>query len=88
MQANILISPDGSACLADFGLSSIVDPDVLRWTSLKTITKAGGTARWEAPELMDELEDGTSPRPTFLSGIYSVASVMYEVSRLSDLIKG
>lgn len=44
------------------------------------MTQAGGTVRWEAPELMDELEDGTAPRPTPLSDVYSAASVMYEVN--------
>ncbi len=76
-QANILISNTGSACLADFGLSSMDDPEILRWTSLKTMTRVGGTVRWQAPELMDDLEDGT--RPTFSADVYSVASVMYEV---------
>ncbi|KAF9448093.1 kinase-like protein [Macrolepiota fuliginosa MF-IS2] len=77
--ANILMSPLGSACLADFGLSSVVDTEILRWTSLETMTQTGGTIRWEAPELMDELDDGSAPKPTLLSDVYSMASVMYEV---------
>ncbi|KAF9448430.1 kinase-like protein [Macrolepiota fuliginosa MF-IS2] len=77
--ANILVSSDGSACLADFGLSSMVDAQILRWTSLDTMTQTGGTVRWEAPELMDEQDDGSSPKPTFSSDIYSLACVMYEV---------
>ncbi len=75
-QANILISNSGSACLADFGLSSIDDKEILRWTSLNTVIRVGGTVRWQAPELMDP-EDGS--RPTFSADVYSVASVMYEV---------
>lgn len=35
---------------------------------------------------MDELEDGTSPRPTFQTDVYSVASVMYEVIFLERAI--
>ncbi len=58
----------------------MVDPEILRWTSLKTMTRVGGTVRWQAPELMDDLEDGT--RPTFSADVYSVASVMYEVTCL------
>ncbi|KAF9445355.1 kinase-like protein, partial [Macrolepiota fuliginosa MF-IS2] len=81
--ANILISSSGLACLADFGLSSIVDAEILRWTSLETTSRIGGTIRWEAPELMD-FEDGGIPRPTFPSDVYSLASVMYEI--LTDRI--
>lgn len=76
-QANILISGAGSACLADFGLSSIVDSEILRWTSLKSMTRIGGTVRWQAPEVMDGTGNGS--RPTFSADVYSVASVMYEV---------
>jgi len=75
--ANILISGVGSARLADFGLSSIVDSEILRWTSLKTMTRPGGTVRWQAPELMEDLAGGS--RPTFSMDVYSFASVMYEV---------
>ncbi|KXN90832.1 Serine/threonine-protein kinase TNNI3K [Leucoagaricus sp. SymC.cos] len=77
--ANILITSAGSACLADFGLSSVVETSVLRWTSLPTMARTGGTLRWQAPELMEELEDGSLPQPTFSSDIYSLASVMYEI---------
>ncbi|KAF9441786.1 kinase-like protein, partial [Macrolepiota fuliginosa MF-IS2] len=77
--ANILVSSSGLVCLADFRLSSIVDAQVLRWTSLDTMTQTGGTVRWEAPELMDEQDDGSSPKPTFSSDIYSLVCVMYEV---------
>ncbi|KAF9442739.1 kinase-like protein [Macrolepiota fuliginosa MF-IS2] len=77
--ANVLVSPGGSACLTDFGLSSIVDTDIIRWTSLETVTQTSGTVRWEAPELIDELDDGSAPKPTLLSDVYSLASVIYEV---------
>jgi serine/threonine protein kinase len=46
---------------------------------MRTSTKPGGTIRWEAPELMDDHEDGDTPKTTFKSDIYSMASVMYEV---------
>ncbi|KAF5349990.1 hypothetical protein D9756_009165 [Leucocoprinus leucothites] len=77
--ANVVITPSGSACLADFGLSSVDAPDVVRWTSLSTVNQSGGTMRWEAPELLDETEDGGSPRPSFKSDVYSIACVMYEI---------
>lgn len=35
--------------------------------------------RWMAPEIMDELEDGSTSKPTFASDIYSMACLMYEV---------
>ncbi|KAJ3558065.1 hypothetical protein NP233_g11585 [Leucocoprinus birnbaumii] len=75
--ANILITPEGSACLADFGLSSVDHPDILRWTSVLTVTAIGGTTRWQAPELMGD--DETFIRPTLKSDIYSVGSVIYEI---------
>ncbi len=56
----------------------MVDSKILRWTSLKTMTRVGGTVRWQAPELMSGSEDDTT-RPTFSADVYSVASVMYEV---------
>ncbi|KAJ3574294.1 hypothetical protein NP233_g1852 [Leucocoprinus birnbaumii] len=77
--ANVLITPSGTACLADFGLASIDAPDVVRWTSLSTVNQSGGTMRWEAPELLDEAEDGGSPKPSFKSDVYSLACVMYEI---------
>ena len=70
----------GTACLADFGLSSIDDPTVLRWHSLRTTTHGGGTIRWQAPELMEDEDPGSQIRPNAKSDVYSVASVMYEVS--------
>lgn len=56
-----------------------MDGEILRWTSLQTVTPTGGTTRWEAPELIEESEDGNIQRPTFSSDIYAIASVMYEV---------
>ncbi|KAJ3565208.1 hypothetical protein NP233_g7777 [Leucocoprinus birnbaumii] len=74
--ANILITPEGSACLADFGLSSVDDPDILRWRSLSTVSSTGGTTRWQAPELMN---DETPLLPTLKCDIYSMGSVIYEI---------
>jgi serine/threonine protein kinase len=83
LQANILVSSTGVTRIADFGLSSIFDTSGPRWRSMPTITQAGGTVRWMAPELLDESHDGHSPRPTFSSDIYSLGSIMYEVSMVA-----
>ncbi|KAF8996209.1 kinase-like domain-containing protein [Cyathus striatus] len=40
--ANILISPRGRACLADFGLSTVVDAEIVRWTSLDSSSRMVG----------------------------------------------
>jgi serine/threonine protein kinase len=85
-QANILISSTGHVRLADFGISSVVDADVLRWTSLPTITRPGGTIRWMAPELIGVEDDSDTVRPTFASDVYSFASVAYEVRTLCRYI--
>ncbi|KAF9453397.1 kinase-like protein [Macrolepiota fuliginosa MF-IS2] len=81
--SNIMITSAGSACLADFGLSSVVDADILQWTSLDTGTQAGGTVRWMAPEVLGD-ESGVMTRPTTASDVYALACVMYEV--LTDKI--
>ncbi|KAF8996206.1 kinase-like domain-containing protein [Cyathus striatus] len=41
--ANILVTPGGRACIADFGLSTVVDAEILRWTSLESSASIGGT---------------------------------------------
>lgn len=75
--ANILISPGGHALLADFGVASVVNANVARWTSVPTMTRTGGTIRWMAPELFENEND--EGRHTFASDIYSLGCVMYEV---------
>ncbi|KAF8996204.1 kinase-like domain-containing protein [Cyathus striatus] len=75
--ANILITPGGRACLADFGLSTVVDAEILRWTSLESSASIGGTVRWTAPELMDP--ENENARPTTASDIYAFSCVCYEI---------
>ncbi|KAF9440681.1 hypothetical protein P691DRAFT_686818, partial [Macrolepiota fuliginosa MF-IS2] len=77
---NILIDANVSARLADFGLSSIIDIDIPRWTSLETMTRTGGTTCWVAPGMIEEEEDGGWLRQSFVSDIYSLASVVIEAS--------
>jgi len=74
--ANILVTPTGRACLADFGLSVVTDSQMLSST-----TRATGTLRWLAPELMAAGEDGqdSHARNTTASDVFSFACVCYEI---------
>ncbi|KAJ3561049.1 hypothetical protein NP233_g10436 [Leucocoprinus birnbaumii] len=64
----------GSACLADFGLSSIAGEAEVGWTSVQTTQHGCGTVGWWAPEVFI---DGNRPRCS--SDIFSLASLMYEI---------
>lgn len=80
LQLNILVKDDGSACLADFGLISIVlDPGT---TDITTSTDGGtqGTYRWMAPELFYP-SDFNLPKfhLTRESDCYAFAMIIYEV---------
>lgn len=73
-QMNILVTPSLRACLADFGLSSSSDSQVLRLSSVST-TPTAGTLRWEVPELLE----GSQEHITFPTDIYAYGCVCYEV---------
>ncbi|KAG5635022.1 hypothetical protein H0H81_012681 [Sphagnurus paluster] len=52
---HIMVSDSGRACLADFGISSINDPEILYWASQSAAAGGhGGSERWQAPELFKE----------------------------------
>ncbi|EAU82166.2 TKL/TKL-ccin protein kinase [Coprinopsis cinerea okayama7 len=73
-----ILKGSGRACIADFGLSSLVDGEMLRWTtSESTGLGVGGTSRWQAPELFDP--DNESSRPTCYTDVYSLGCVFYEI---------
>ncbi|KAF9003246.1 kinase-like domain-containing protein [Cyathus striatus] len=72
---NVLISDNGVACLADFGLSSIINAHSLIWTSIESTVSNAGTIRWQAPELLDEESVGSTKE----SDVYAFACVCYEV---------
>ncbi|KAJ6551302.1 kinase-like domain-containing protein [Mycena capillaripes] len=69
---NILVTPSGRACIADFGISSIATAMTLQFTS---ITHAqGGTPRYQAPELLlNESENHLG------SDVYAFGCVGYEI---------
>jgi len=77
---NILVRSTGRACLADFGLSTLLGDNILVWPSLDPgLGCSGGTARWRAPELFlhESVEEDSTPTPA--SDVYSFACVAYEV---------
>ena len=69
-----MVTDEHRACLADFGLSTASDSQVLNILSLST-KQPGGTLRWTSPELLE----GVQPVNTSSSDIYSFACVSYEV---------
>ncbi|KAG5635033.1 hypothetical protein H0H81_012644 [Sphagnurus paluster] len=77
-QPNILVNDAGRACLADFGISSVVDEKILAWTSHSSALSKGGSVRWQAPELFDLETDKFVPNTTE-SDVYAWACVCYEI---------
>ncbi|KZP19479.1 kinase-like protein [Athelia psychrophila] len=72
--ANILIADDCSACLCDFGLSSIAAEFL--GTSESFIPD---NIRWAAPELYHVPKDGAVPMVSTHSDVYSYGSVAFEI---------
>ncbi|KAG2341993.1 kinase-like protein [Suillus weaverae] len=77
-QPNVLIYGDGTACVADFGLSlmysEVISASQASWTSTLE-----GNMRWMAPELLVDQEDGSQVRPSEQSDIYSFGGIMLQV---------
>lgn len=72
VQANILVTDLGRACISDFGSSTIQDAFQMNGS-----TSLCGTTRWQAPELLSpEVE---FPRASPESDVYAYACVLYEV---------
>jgi len=93
-KANILISEDQRACIADFGLSTITGvaahtggasdrASLISNDTLMSFT-GGGTRRWMSPELLDPemfgIPESEGDRPTRQSDCYALGMVIYEVS--------
>ncbi|KNZ77592.1 Serine/threonine-protein kinase HT1, partial [Termitomyces sp. J132] len=76
---NVLIDGSGRASLGDFGISSVTDPQILRWTSQSTVASTGGTTRWQAPELLVSEDKTKKIRNSKASDVFAWASVCYEI---------
>lgn len=75
-QSNILVSDEGTAVLADFGLARLVDSDSVLSNDAFTSTNTGarGTIRWMAPEIACALD--SSSNSTRESDIWSFGCVI------------
>ncbi|KAG6872124.1 hypothetical protein C0995_012778 [Termitomyces sp. Mi166 len=76
--ANILIDSSGRAILGDFGLASVIDPEILKWTAQSTVASKGGTTRWQAPELHETEDKADMIYNTKESDVFAWANVCYE----------
>ena len=78
IKVNILIDQDGHACLADFGLLTIISDSTLHTAS--SSSEGAGTTRWMSPELLDPDHFGfKNGRPTKESDCYALGMVVLEV---------
>ncbi|CAA7268614.1 unnamed protein product [Cyclocybe aegerita] len=77
--ANILVTDTGTACLCDFGLSSIAGNAMSTYAPFETGSDniCGGTVRWQAPELLDPCID--DPRKSPETDVYAFGCVCYEI---------
>jgi serine/threonine protein kinase len=78
---NILISDDWNVCLADFGLTHIIE-DTTSTTNgaLRSSTNRAGSPRWFAPELLAPTLFGCDRFVrTPASDVYAFACVCFEV---------
>jgi serine/threonine protein kinase len=83
LQSNVLVHSNGRACLADFGLSTIL----LEFEGPSYLTSSiGGNVRWAAAELF-EVPDNSKESKAAVSlstecDIYSFGSITLQVSSL------
>ncbi|KAJ7106261.1 kinase-like domain-containing protein, partial [Mycena epipterygia] len=81
---NILVSDDLNACLADFGLTSVIAVS----TNDTSSTNHAGSTRWLAPELLQPSAFGCDRfvrRPA--SDVYAFACVCLEASTFNQLVQ-
>ncbi|KAG6907323.1 hypothetical protein DXG01_009405 [Tephrocybe rancida] len=82
---NVLVDRVGRLYLADFGLSSVHDPQILHWTSQSLVASKGGTVRWQAPELYQDMSDPGAEEfivhNTKMSDVFALGTVMLKVMK-------
>ena len=75
-KVNILIDNNGRACLANFGLLTIISDE----PTVASAAVGATTAQWMSPELLDPESFGLKDsRPTKPSDRYALGMVIYEV---------
>ncbi|KAG6915880.1 hypothetical protein DXG01_009417 [Tephrocybe rancida] len=79
--ANILVDESGRARLADFGISSVMDADIVSWTTQTSSSSEGGTVRWQAPELYDVVND-VLVKNNKESDVYALGCFHYEHGKI------
>ncbi|KIK45718.1 hypothetical protein CY34DRAFT_493401 [Suillus luteus UH-Slu-Lm8-n1] len=79
---NVLIHGDGTACLADFGLS-LVYSEVMSISLASWTSTFHGNFRWLAPELLgepdNELDNELPVRPSKCSDVYSFGGITLQL---------
>ena len=84
LQSNVLVHGNGRACLADFGLSTMV----LGFTNPSYFTRSiRGNIRWAAAELFEVPDDDDDEGATAVSlsiecDVYSFGSIALQVGNL------
>ncbi|KAJ7233211.1 kinase-like domain-containing protein [Mycena rebaudengoi] len=73
--ANILVTHDWSACLADFGLATLTDATMPMFPT----SSRAGSVRWMAPELLSPEHFGLEFRRTAATDVYAFGSVCIEL---------
>ncbi|KAJ7682931.1 kinase-like domain-containing protein, partial [Mycena rosella] len=77
---NILVSDACNACLADFGLTTVVDTTSTTNAALTSTANHAGSARWFAPELIQPTSFGCEKfMRTTASDVYAFACVCLEL---------
>jgi serine/threonine protein kinase len=84
IQANVLINSEHRACLADFGLVAIREPEEASSVDGPSVDKVAGTIRWMAPEILDPARYGYIKRarrklPSKSTDIYALGMTILEV---------
>ncbi|KAL5522142.1 hypothetical protein ACEPAF_1999 [Sanghuangporus sanghuang] len=74
---NVLVDPNGQPQITDFGLARVIDS---RGVTAATSFSGTGSARWQAPELLNPDRFGRdSTRPTSKSDVYAFSCVCFEI---------